>query len=515
MGAGMRAPPPAACAPCGLGRGRAFPGVGRGDAAASLGHGLRVRREEGRGASGNGLTGRGSAATETSRRRTKETPSSVASASASATSTVGVFGAKTADRDRGSRARAGPHPARGRGFLGSAAHDIRGGGGAAPLGRRGGRRGGLRGGGESRVQPPRAPTIWRARWGAEGATAGAGVAFAFCAGFGPSFRGAGSPGPALPPLFAPPVIAGREAGSGGRSGASRRAVVETRTRRNGAGIGAGRNVPGLPSRLSERLSPRSLRPFCCAARSKARRSGACVVRGRDVGREPVSARRGVRTALAECPIGWMRVAVSRERSPRLARLSPTEEPHAPASAFSRLSPPPRTSPLLSRGRGGRGGGGVSSGRRAPSRGKIESSRDRHLVFPRADHSGKRAVRGARTVHQRVGRRVHVSVVLLQHRHHVLGGLAGDRRQRLDVVLSRHRVRPLRVSRSVLLLSVRRGCRERPVLRASTEGLSERPCGALASSPSRSSEHGVSRVVPASRGRGNFVGGRARTRKSPK
>ena len=140
--------------------------------------------------------------------------------------------------------------------------------------------------------------------GAAGATAGAGVAFAFCAGFSPSLRGAGSPEP-LPPLFAPDYCDKGVGGQAVGSGASRRVrVVEARAQK--CRDRAGRNVPGLPSRLSERLSPRSLRPFCCAVRSKARRSGAYVVRGRDMGREPVSARRGVRTALAECPPDRMR-----------------------------------------------------------------------------------------------------------------------------------------------------------------------------------------------------------------
>ena len=37
LGAGMRAPPPAACAPCGLGRGRAFRALGAGTPPRALG----------------------------------------------------------------------------------------------------------------------------------------------------------------------------------------------------------------------------------------------------------------------------------------------------------------------------------------------------------------------------------------------------------------------------------------------------------------------------------------------
>ena len=77
--------------------------------------------------------------------------------------------------------------------------------------------------------------------GAAGAAAGAGAAFAFCAGFGPSLRGAGSPGP-LPPLFAPGY---REEGGEGQavgSGASRRVARVVKLRRGEKVSGCARDV---------------------------------------------------------------------------------------------------------------------------------------------------------------------------------------------------------------------------------------------------------------------------------
>ena len=320
---------------------------------------------------------------------------------------------------------------------------------APPSGRRGGRRA-LRGGG-SPVQPPRSPTIWRARWGRSAPRRAR-------ASPSPSARASvrrfGARGARGPPYR--PCSRRRYRGERGRVrrsfGRARRAVVETRTRRNGAGIGAGRNVPGLPVAPVGALVTAFLASVLLRGAVESASLGG-LRRSRE-GRGEGTGQRASRRSN-----GTRRVPDRMDACRRFARTlaasrAPLADRGTARTCFCFFPPFATTenfSTVVARTRGeGRGWGSAPAGARHHA-GK--SSRPATAaVFPRADHSGKRAVRGASPlsisalVAAFTSPLYCFSIATTSSR-----GLAGDRRQRLDVVLSPYRVRPLRVSRSVLLL----------------------------------------------------------------
>jgi hypothetical protein len=214
-----------------LGQGARGAGVGRWDAASSLGRRLRVRVKRGKRGIGQGrraffFFSRASIAGRAPGSRTLGQPS--------------VF------RRENGGSRSGPERGRGRTWRAGAVslgppRTMSAAVVAPPhLGAAAGAAAGCVGGG---VAGPAAagPHDLAGAPGAAGAAAGAGAAFAFCAGLGPSLRGAGSPGP-LPPLFAPGY---REEGGEGQAvgwGASRRVARVVKRRRGEKVSGCARDV---------------------------------------------------------------------------------------------------------------------------------------------------------------------------------------------------------------------------------------------------------------------------------
>ena len=268
---------------------------------------------------------------------------------------------------------------------------------------------------------------------------------------------------------------GARGGGGQRGGAFRRrrdgadssdARARTRARTRAPGS-ARESAPVLPSRFCSRLSPaRFSRPFDLP--SRARGLGASCD-GRGGGGRVSGARRDGgedRSLPRERPRG---TAVMSRRGRRRSSSDPR------TSFF--FFPPLTTTSNFSTAKSGRarGRGAGVRGRRAARRGP---GCDRVFFFSPANRFPEKALGedreterrgrardGARTVHQRVRRGVHVPAVLFQHRHHVLLRLARDRRQRFHLVSPLHRsrhkkmtpstasseTRALALSRSVTLL----------------------------------------------------------------
>ena len=242
--------------------------------------------------------------------------------------------------------------------------------------------------------------------------------------------------------------AGREARGGGggqRGGAFRRrrdgadsSDARARTRAPGS---ARESAPVLPSRFCSRLSPaRFSRPFDLPSRARGLgascdgRGGGGRVSGarRDGGEDRSPSRASTRDSrdVATRPSALV------ERSSHLLFLFSTldddlELLHCEigASEGSR-----------------RGVRGRRAARRGPGCDRVfffsPANRfpEKALGEDRETERRGRARDGARTVHQRVRRGVHVPAVLFQHRHHVLLRLARDRRQRFHLVSPLHRSR---------------------------------------------------------------------------